>query len=118
MPDPDSHVFWPDDYVTGPDDGLKQRLLQSTGFCLDKDDPVPGPNDVLDAEELAHFLARMLELDPEKRATADELLLHPFIASPGPWHSSYCEYLVENDYLQEENVDALLARLKGGEETY
>lgn len=31
------------------------------------------------SEEFNHFLAQCLQLNPEKRATADQLLLHPFL---------------------------------------
>jgi len=36
------------------------------------------------AAEAAEFLSQCLQLDPKRRASADQLLLHPWLAAPGP----------------------------------
>lgn len=36
------------------------------------------------SQEFHHFLAQCLQINPEKRASADQLLLHPFIQTACP----------------------------------
>lgn len=48
----------------------------------------------LEAQELSDFLLPMLEWDPQKRATAQEMLLHPWLNMP----ENYDTKMNEKDY--------------------
>lgn len=59
---------------------------------LDSDTPTPGIDVASDGAR--DFIARCLERDSDKRATAKELLAHPFVSQVGALHTCQCDCLV------------------------